>query len=327
MTVPSGTALGHPPARGRLATAPICGMQGADLTRRGDQGGMAQDDLHPAPPPFKAQLLKWVGSKQKFAHDIIAHFPARFGTYHEPFLGAGGVMAVLAPERAQGSDIYAPLIEIWQALSANPALLKDWYATRWHAFQTGDRVAIYEAIKARFNAAPNGADFLFLCRACYGGVVRFRKSNGYMSTPCGSHPVMPPAAFARRVDLWQIRMQGAQFACLDYRDAMERAAPGDLIYCDPPYSFSQTILYGAQTFQLADLFEAIARAKARGVHVALSLDGSKKSSRTLLDLDLPPGLFAREIRLSIGRSMLRRFQMAGQTLETEEVTDRLLLTY
>lgn len=302
-------------------------MQGADLTRRGDQSGMAQDDFHPAPVPFKTQLLKWVGSKQKFAHDIIAHFPARFGTYHEPFLGAGGVMAVLAPERANGSDIYAPLIEIWQTLSVDPALLKDWYAKRWTDFQTGDRLAAYEAIKARFNAAPNGADFLFLCRACYGGVVRFRKSNGHMSTPCGSHPVMPPAAFARRVDLWRPRMQGARFACLDYREAMERAVPGDLIYCDPPYSFSQTILYGAQTFQLAELFAAIARAKARGVHVALSIDGSKKSGNALCDLPLPEGLFRQEIMLHVGRSMLRRFQMGGQTLETEEVKDRLLLTY
>lgn len=288
---------------------------------------MAQEELNPAPPPFKTQLLKWIGSKQKIAHQIIAHFPRHFGTYHEPFLGAGGVMAVLAPDRGRGSDVYAPLIEIWQTLSTDPDQLKDWYATRWNEFQAGDRVAVYEAIKARFNVAPNGADFLFLCRACYGGVVRFRKSNGYMSTPCGSHPVMSPAAFARRVDLWRPRMRGAEFARLDYREAMERAGPGDLIYCDPPYSFSQTILYGAQAFHLPDLFEAIAKAKARGVHVALSLDGSKKSSGTPLDLDLPQGLFSREIHLHLGRSMLRRFQMAGQTLETEEVTDRLLLTY
>lgn len=283
--------------------------------------------LHAPVVPFKTQLLKWVGSKQKFAHEIIAHLPREFGAYHEPFLGAGGVMAVLAPKRGFGSDIYPPLVEIWQTLSANPERLKDWYAERWTAFQSGDRVAVYEAIKARFNAAPNGADFLFLCRTCYGGVVRFRKSNGHMSTPCGSHPAMPPAAFARRVDIWHQRMQGARFDRLDYREAMARAAPGDVIYCDPPYSFSQSILYGAQTFHLPDLFTAIATAKARGVHVALSIDGTKKSGGTYCDLPLPEGLFQREIMLNVGRSMLRRFQMGGQTMETEEVRDRLLLTY
>jgi DNA adenine methylase len=277
--------------------------------------------------PFKTQLLKWVGSKQKFAHHIIAHFPTEIGTYHEPFLGAGGVMAVLAPERAMGSDLYAPLIEIYQCLTTDPALLTDWYASRWADFQAGDRVAVYEAIRARFNAAPNGADFLFLCRACYGGVVRFRRSNGHMSTPCGSHPPIPPAAFARRVALWRQRLKGATFATLDYREAMARAKPGDLVYCDPPYSFSQTILYGAQDFQLDPLFDAIAACKARGVRVALSLDGSKKSGDVACAFTPPPGLFEQEVTIDLGHSMLRRFQMAGQVMQGEGVRDRLYLTY
>jgi DNA adenine methylase len=294
-----------------------------------DPGGTSTDRVACIGPvaPFKTQLLKWVGSKQKFAHEIIAHLPRDFGAYHEPFLGAGGVMAVLAPARGFGSDTYPPLMEIWAALSREPDHLKTWYQDRWTAFQNGDRVAVYEAIKARFNAAPNGADFLFLCRSCYGGVVRFRRSNGHMSTPCGAHPAIPPKAFAKRVDLWHQRLRGAQFDLLDYRDAMDRAAPGDVIYCDPPYSFSQSILYGAQSFQLPDLFEAIAKAKARGVWVALSIDGTKKSGGTYCDLPLPEGLFEREIMLNVGRSMLRRFQMGGQTMEAEEVKDRLLLTY
>jgi len=283
--------------------------------------------LHGPVAPFKTQLLKWVGSKQKFAHEIIAYLPRDFGTYYEPFLGSAGVMAVLQPARAVGSDIYAPLIEIWTTLSTAPETLKHWYSERWEAFQAGDRVAVYEEIKARFNAAPNGADFLFLCRACYGGVVRFRKSNGHMSTPCGTHPPIPPAAFARRVDIWHRRMAGAQFFCMDYRAAMAKAGPGDVIYCDPPYSYSQSILYGAQAFRLEDLMQAIAEAKARGARVALSIDGSKKSGGAQLDIPLPEGLFAREIMVHTGRSMLRRFQMGGQSLEDEEVKDRLLLTY
>lgn len=289
----------------------------------------ADDPLHLHPPvaPFKTQLLKWVGSKQKFAHEIIAQFPARFGTYHEPFLGAGGVMAVLAPERAHGSDLYAPLIEIWQALADEPDTLQDWYASRWQQAQAGEARAVYEAIKTRFNATPNGADFLYLCRACYGGVVRFRKKDGKMSTPCGTHPPIPPKAFAKRVALWRKRVRGATFDRLDYREAMARARPGDLIYCDPPYADSQTILYGAQAFHLPDLFTAIAEAKARGVRVALSIDGTKKSGAHRADLDIPQGLFAREVMVNIGSSMLRRFQMGGQTMEAEAVADRLLLTY
>jgi hypothetical protein len=63
--------------------------------------------------PFKPQLLKWVGNKQRHAHEIIAHFPNRFGTYFEPFLGSGGVLGTLGPEKAVASDVFKPLMEIW----------------------------------------------------------------------------------------------------------------------------------------------------------------------------------------------------------------------
>lgn len=278
-------------------------------------------------PPFKTQLLKWVGNKQRFAHEIVAHLPKDYGTYFEPFLGAGGVMANLRPTRAVGSDIYPPLVEIWQALQDDPELLNQWYQARYEAFMAGDRVAVYEAIKARYNATPNGADFLFLCRACYGGVVRFRRKDGYMSTPCGSHPVMKPHKFAERVDMWRIRMAGARFACLDYRAAMAQARAGDVIYCDPPYAHSQTILYGAQAFRLEELFASIAACKARGVRVAMSIDGTKKSGDVYCDIEIPHGLFQREILVNMGQSMLKRFQMGGQRMQTEAVRDRLLLTY
>jgi DNA adenine methylase len=57
------------------------------------------------------------------------------------------------------------------------------------------------------------------------------------------------------------------------------------------------------------------------------LDGSKKSGEVFCHLEFPDGLFERELEIRCGRSMLRRFQMGGQTLEREEVSDRLLLTY
>lgn len=277
--------------------------------------------------PFKTQLLKWVGNKQKFAHEIIAHFPREFGTYYEPFLGSGAVMATLAPSRAIGSDSFAPLMEIWSALTQEPERLKAWYGERYAFYSEGDRIVQYEKIKADYNASPNGADFLFLTRAAYGGVVRFRKKDGYMSTPCGAHWPMKPKTFAKRVDLWASRMSGAQFRCLDFRNSLEAAKPGDLVYCDPPYADSQSILYGAQGFQMSALFDAIRACKQRGVHVALSLDGSKKSGAHRCRTDIPARLFEREVPVNLGRSMLRRFQMGGQTLEGEVVRDRLLLTY
>jgi DNA adenine methylase len=129
--------------------------------------------------PFKSQLLKWIGNKQRFAHEITSCFPEQFGVYYEPFLGSGAVLATLAPWQAIGSDAFKPLAELWQTLHASPETLVEWYTERRAAVMGGDKVIEYEKIKASYNANPNAADLLFLCRSCYGGVVRFRKADGY----------------------------------------------------------------------------------------------------------------------------------------------------
>jgi DNA adenine methylase len=278
-------------------------------------------------PPFKAQLLKWIGNKQRYAHEIASFFPARFGTYYEPFLGSGAVLGSLAPKSAVASDAFKPLMEIWETLKCQPDQLQAWYAERWGRMTTAAKEVVYEQVKASFNASPNGADLLFLCRSCYGGVVRFRKADGYMSTPCGAHQPVSPASFARRADEWRRRCRHTEFVHADYAAVMAAAGQGDLVYCDPPYVDTQTILYGAQDFSLAKLFDVIARCKAKGAYVALSIDGTKRSGDKICNVPIPAGLFETEASVNCGRSMLRRFQMAGQTLEGEVVSDRLLLTY
>jgi DNA adenine methylase len=268
-----------------------------------------------------------VGNKSRFAHQVVSYFPSTFGAYFEPFIGSGAILATLAPENGLGSDCFRPLVEIWQTLHDSPETLKKWYSERWRRMASGNKKPVYEEIKRSYNKGPNGADLIFLCRACYGGVVRFRHADGYMSTPCGVHTPIPPEAFSRRVDEWHSRTAGATFAQMDYREAMARARCGDLIYCDPPYRHSQSILYGAQSFDFGELLQVIESCKSRGVFVALSIDGTKRSGDLICDLPLPEGLFEREISVNCGRSMLKRFQMNGKTLENEVVTDRLLLTY
>lgn len=277
--------------------------------------------------PPKGQLLKWIGNKQRFAKEIVSYFPLEFFTYFEPFLGSGAVLATLAPRNGVGSDSFLPLIRIWQTLKDSPEELKNWYTSRWYNMMNGDKVEVYNAIKNSYNTKPNAADLLFLCRSCYGGVVRFRMSDGYMSTPCGVHKPISPDSFARRVDEWHNRLVSTSFCHKEFEKVMDDATKGDLIYCDPPYNQSQSILYGAQSFSLEHLFEVIAKCKSRGVYIALSIDGKKQSGNMICNLPIPKGLFKHEIYISCGRSMLKRFQMEGKSLENEEVADRLMLTY
>jgi DNA adenine methylase len=61
--------------------------------------------------------------------------------------------------------------------------------------------------------------------------------------------------------------------------------------------------------------------------VALSIDGTKRSGKHVCGLPIPERLFERELFIDVVRSMLKRFQMDGRTLEHEIVSDRLLLTF
>ncbi len=284
----------------------------------------------------KGQLLKWIGSKHRFAKAISQRFPSDIQRYWEPFVGSASVLAALAPQRATASDVLAPLVEFWQTVQSDPGLVERWYTERWaevlgdpdaaHRVPQEVKVQGYLQVRSRYNAQPNPADLLFLLRASYGGVVRFNSSGG-MNTPCGIHRPIPPLEFAHRLRQWRPRVLGTTFENSDFETTIDRATRGDLVYCDPPYSDSESTLYGAQGFQLARLMAAIERAKERRVRVALSIDGSKRSGAHQIALEIRPGLFETVAAVDVGRSMLRRFQLAGQTLESEVVADRLLLTW
>jgi DNA adenine methylase len=148
-----------------------------------------------------------------------------------------------------------------------------------------------------------------------------------MSTPVGPHRAIRPESLAERISAWRDRVSHTDFVCADFEETMGRAGAYDVVYCDPPYLFSQPILYGAQEFAVDRLWTAIERCKTRGAKVLLSLDGMKKSGRVFTDIDVPAGLFEREVLVDCGGSMLRRFQKRGENMRGERVHDRLMMTW
>jgi len=270
------------------------------------------------------QFLKWIGNKQKYASQIANYIP-EYSIYIEPFLGSGAVLGTLSPESGLAGDTLEPLIRIWQLLQENPRSLLDHYTNVWQSY-LNNKEEIYAQVLSSYNESPNPYDLLFLCRACYGGVVRFTK-NGRMSTPVGAHCAISPASLRERMNSWRERTRNTTFVHADFELTMAKATKNDLVYCDPPYEYTQRILYGAQDFSLERLWTAIERCKSRGAKVVLSLDGKKKSGSVTLKFNIPQGLFEREVSIDCGGSMLRRFQKKGETMENEVVHDRLLLTW
>lgn len=283
------------------------------------------------------QLLKWIGNKHRFAKEIVSYMPEQINTYYEPFLGSGAVLATLANmnqggmikryNRAIGSDILPFLIDIFNYVKDDPDTLIEHYRENIENYNE-NREKNYLAIRDNFNKNYNALDFAVLTRTCYSGIVRFRKRDGYMSTPIGPHNPISPESFEKRVRIWHhLFMEDVEFLNKDFREIMDMAQEGDLIYCDPPYTHSQNILYGAQEFNIEDLWEKIEECKIRGVKVILSINGTKKSGQEDISVSAPDGLFERGFFVNCGPSMINRLQRVGQKMEDELVHDSLFFTW
>lgn len=281
-------------------------------------------------------LLKWIGNKQRFASTIVSYMPTSFSNYYEPFLGSGAVLAELLMQdatslfphfnRAYGSDVLPFLIDIFKVVRDNPSELIDYYTKEISAYYDNPEVE-YGIIKDRFNQNHNALDFCLLSRTCYSGVVRFRKSDGYMSTPKGPHKPISPATFERRVNLWSDLVQKADFNVESFEKAMSKPQCGDVVYCDPPYTHSQSIIYGAQAFNIDRLWDKIAECKDRGAYVMLSINGTRESKKKDVSVNIPSGLFERELMINCGTSMIDRLQNYGKGMTDKVVHDKLLLTW
>lgn len=279
-------------------------------------------------------LLKWIGNKQRFADEIIGYMPHEFNDYYEPFLGSGAVLAQLLYNRNEegypafgqtnASDVLPFLIEIFDTVKNDPEKIKSYYEKEITEYYDNPD-AKYSEIRDRFNENHNSLDFCLLSRTCYSGVIRFRKADGYMSTPRGPHKPIKPVTFSKRVDLWHSLINETHFETASYLDMMDRAQEGDLIYCDPPYTHSQGIIYGAQSFNIDDLFLKIQECKDRGVYVMLSING--RHGKKDISVIPPVGLFERDIPVNCGKSMIDRLQKSGETMKDATVYDRLMLTW
>lgn len=276
-------------------------------------------------------LLKWIGNKQRFAQIIVSYMPDKFNNYYEPFLGSGAVMAELLNNAKEfnncyGSDILPFLIDIFVMVKENPEIIKSYYSKEIEEYYLNPQKKYLE-IRDRFNTDFNALDFCLLSRTCYSGVIRFRKADGYMSTPQGPHKPISPESFSKRVNQWNKLIKKASFFCQDYRDAMDQATENDVIYCDPPYTHSQSIIYGSHQFDINELFEKINECKQRGVKVILSINGTRKSKKEDISVILPDNLFERKMSVNCGISMIDRLQHTGEEMIGKKVEDQLLLTW
>jgi len=203
--------------------------------------GRFMDALAPKDPsPF----LKWAGGKRSLVTTILPRFPQKFGTYIEPFLGAGSLFFSLPPEvKKIGNDYNQELISTYESIRDDlPGVLKE---LRKRSNTKEDYLAVRDWDRKptflRRSSAARAARFIFLNKTGYNGLYRVN-SKGQYNVPYGAPKTVN---FIQEENLRAVSnflnaktQRGANSVLLisgDYRLALAKAKRGDFVYLDPPY--------------------------------------------------------------------------------------------
>ena len=188
---------------------------------------IAEAYLSSTPRPF----LKWAGSKRMLLRHLIPHLPRRFGRYFEPFLGGGSLFFLLRPKQARLGDACAELINTYQAVRDNPASV-----LRYLSPLDKDKATFYRVRKNRSAGRfKRAAEFIYLNKTCWNGLYRVNSKGGF-NVPYGI-PSAGPLADSPNLRACSDALDSpeVELSVGDFEASAKRAAPGDLVFFDPPY--------------------------------------------------------------------------------------------
>lgn len=230
-------------------------------------------------------FLKWAGGKARLV-PTVAQAIAGFQPHHylEPFLGGGamyfGLQARGLMSAATLNDYNPALIEAYQLLRDEPTALigeLQHLATHYLEGPHESRADFYYRVRAESPETPlsRAARLLFLNRTCFNGLYRVNR-RGQFNVPHGRY-AKPRICDPELLLACSEALAATQLHARDFIEICNMAAPGDLVYLDPPYqplsATSSFTAYTDSSFGMADqlrLAHAVRDLTARGVYVALS---------------------------------------------------------
>lgn len=239
-----------------------------------------------APNASPSPFLKWAGGKRALVPLILPRFPENFGTYIEPFLGAGSLFFALPPEIWKiGNDFNPELISAYEAIRDDlPGVLRELRKRTntkedYLAVRAWDRLPDFE----NRSKTARAARLIFLNKTGYNGLYRVN-SKGQYNVPYGAPKNVN---FVQEENLRMVSAflnaktpQGSKAVKLtsgDYKATLKLAKKGDFVYLDPPYdplsTTSAFTSYNENGFDREDQTELCAQITEltnRGVKAILS---------------------------------------------------------
>lgn len=230
-------------------------------------------------------FLKWPGGKRWFVCNHADLLPTEFGTYVEPFLGAGAVYFHLKPIRALLGDINADLVEAYRVIKEDWKSLES--SLRYHQRRHRENPdAYYYRLRACVpkDMVRRASKLIYLNRTCFNGIYRVNR-QGVFNVPrgCKDKVVIETDDFESMAKV----LAGAELVTGDFEALIDRACSGDFVFCDPPYTVRHNHngfrKYNEVLFSWADqerLAQALTRAALRGVKIVCT----NANHQSVLDL-------------------------------------------
>lgn len=287
---------GHSPGRGQLKSGAVeARVRPSVLRTRPSKVTGVSDSSHStpsagAPTPGLSPFLKWPGGKRWFVRNHAHLLPTTFGTYIEPFLGAGATFFHLKPPRAILGDANSELVDSYRAIKCNWQALESSLRYR-HRRHREDPDGYYYSVRSRASSTlvQRASRLIYLNRTCYNGIYRVNR-QGQFNVPRGTKDkvLIETDSFATMSAL----LAGAELVAGDFEALVNRAGAGDFVFCDPPYTVRHNHnafrTYNEVLFSWADqerLACALQRAARRGALI-LCTNANHKSVRALYDSKL-----------------------------------------
>ena len=218
-------------------------------------------------------FLKWVGGKGALLPELLKHVPGKLRRYHEPFVGGGALFFAVQPRRAILCDNNAELVIAYQQVRDNPYGVLDLLAR--HVYDQAHFTAVRALEPRSLPDEARAARFIYLNKTCFNGLWRVNRA-GRFNVPIGRYknPAFhSPSTLLRASNA----LRGTQVLHLPFEKALEKTAPGDFVYLDPPYDpVSPTASFASYTasgFSFEDqqrLAWACTALNRRGVRFLLS---------------------------------------------------------
>jgi DNA adenine methylase len=189
--------------------------------------------------PWSAPLLRWAGSKRQMLPSLMAHTPARFRRYVEPFAGSACLFFALRPSAAVLADINLDLMQAYVQVRRHPRQV--WRQARKWRVNEQTYYRIRRTRTCDLNAIERAARFIYLNRYCFNGVYRTNRA-GQFNVPRGvrTGPIPDEAQFYR----CSVALRTADLRCGDFEECISDVGEGDFVYLDPPYVSSSRRRYG-----------------------------------------------------------------------------------